>query len=108
MRDALEKLNKLSQTMSKYQEQKQERFTEQHRWMMNLGAEYGAMTENMKKSMEQLQQMLQDKEMLRDREMEQEMLRLHENMQETSKYVEKAVQSMERMMKRLEEAETSE
>ena len=40
--------------------------------------------------------------------MEQEMHRLRENMQEMSNYLEKAVQSMERMTKRLEMMETSE
>lgn len=108
MNDLLERTQRMNQEMNRQMQQLQdEQVKNQYRTMYRFNEQLHMALGNMKNAAERCDLMMQNKEMMRDKEMQQEMERLQKHLGEMSNQAEDAVQTMERLTKRIQQQKTA-
>jgi hypothetical protein len=113
MQDMVQKMNTLmertqamNQDMNRRMQQVQnEQIKNQYQMMHRFNEQMQMTLGNMKNAADRCNVMMQDQAMMRDRDMERDMDRLRQHLQDMTGQAEEAVQTMERLTKRLHQQE---
>ena len=102
MNQMMERTQNMTMEMNRSMQQAQnEQMRNQFRMMHQFGGQLGLALGNMKNTLNECNQILQNQEMMRDRNMQQNMNRMQQHLSGMSGQMEEAVQLMERMTTRL-------
>lgn len=102
MNDLLERTQRMNQEMNRQMQQVQdEQMKNRYQMMYRFNEQVHMALGNMKNAAERCDLMMQNQDMMRDKETRQEMEQLQKHLGEMSQQAEDAVQTMERLTKRI-------
>lgn len=108
MNNLLERTQRMNQEMNRQMKQVQdEQMKNRYQMMYRFNEQVHMALGNMKNAAERCDLMMQNKDMMQDKEMRQEMEQLQKHLGEMSQQAEDAVQTMERLTKRMHQQKTA-